>query len=133
MKAYSLDLRERILAACDEGATEIQAAERFGVSQDTVQRYKRRRRETGSVAPTPRRGRAPKIKPEQHEEFKQLVASKTNWTLAAMADAWHEKTGVRLSVGALCQTCRRLRITFKKNPKSLGSEIPKSATPSVGR
>ncbi len=116
MKGYSLDLRERILQACDEGATEIEAAARFGVCQDTVQRYKRRRRETGSVAATPCRGRVPKIKPEQSKEFRELVASKTDWTLDLLGDAWQKKTGVKLAISTLSSTCQRLKITFKKDP-----------------
>ena len=51
MTAYSLDLRERVVAACDNGATEKEAAVRFGVSEDTVQRYKRQRRERGTLVP----------------------------------------------------------------------------------
>jgi transposase len=122
MKAYSLDLRERILKACDEGATEVEAAARFGVSQDTVQRYKRRRRETGSVAATPCKGRSPKIKQEQSEALRELVASKTNWTLDSLSDAWHKKTGVKLAITTLSATCQRLKITFKKDPNRPGAE-----------
>lgn len=124
MKAYSLDLRERILKARDEGATQMDVAKRFEVSQDTVQRYERRRRQTGSVGPTPRTGRVPKIKPEQHQQLRELVASRTDWSLQSISDAWREKTGVDVSANVLCKTCRRVGITFKKNPKSPPSETP---------
>jgi DNA-binding transcriptional regulator LsrR (DeoR family) len=53
MKAYSLDLRQRILAVCQHGNTNQEVAERFAVSVDTVQRYQRRLKETGTVAPKP--------------------------------------------------------------------------------
>src|SRR3954449_2986955 len=55
MRAYSMDLRERIVAAVDAGLTQGQAAERFGVSLRTVERYLARRRSTGSLAATEQR------------------------------------------------------------------------------
>src|SRR4028119_736456 len=59
VRAYSMDLRERVVAAVDAGLTQSQAAARFGVSLRTVERYLARRRATGSpaaTAPPPRRG-----------------------------------------------------------------------------
>ena len=50
-----MDLRERIVAAVDAGASQSQAAERFGVSLRTVERYLSRRRATGGLAPTEQR------------------------------------------------------------------------------
>src|SRR5262249_25882235 len=63
MKAYSMDLRARVLAACDDGRGTAEAAEAFAVSPAWVRRIKQRRRETGEVAPrTPaRRGPAPAL------------------------------------------------------------------------
>ena len=43
MRAYSMDLRERVVAAVDAGMTQSQAAARFGVSLRTVERYLARR------------------------------------------------------------------------------------------
>ena len=52
MRAYSMDLRERVVAACDEGLdTRAEVAERFSVSESWVRRLLQRRRETGSMAP----------------------------------------------------------------------------------
>src|ERR671929_1667331 len=80
MRAYSMDLRERIVAAVDAGLTQAQAAERFGVSLRTVERYVARRRATGSLAATAQRhGPEPTVR-------RQLQA----WLpdrLAAAADA----------------------------------------------
>ncbi len=61
MAAYSLDLRERVVAACDEGIdTRAEIAGRSSVSQSWIRRLLQRRRETGSIAPEPRGGgRAP--------------------------------------------------------------------------
>src|SRR3954453_13531157 len=58
MRAYSMDLRQRIVAAVDAGLTQSQAAERFGVSLRTVERYLARRRATGGLAAPEQRHRA---------------------------------------------------------------------------
>jgi transposase len=52
MRAYSMDLRERVVTAVDGGMTQDQAAAIFGVSVNTIGRYLARRRDTGSLAPT---------------------------------------------------------------------------------
>src|SRR5262249_58104156 len=60
MKAYSQDLRDRVVRACDEGwGTRQQVADVFGVSTAWIRRLLQRRRETGSFAAKPRGGGAP--------------------------------------------------------------------------
>ena len=60
MKAYSLDLRERVLRAVDEGKPRTQIIELFHVSRATIKRYLKLRRETGQVQPHVIPGRTPK-------------------------------------------------------------------------
>ena len=47
-KPYSSDLRERVVEAVDEGATRLEAAERFGVSVSSAVRWHQAWRETGT-------------------------------------------------------------------------------------
>ena len=57
--AYSLDLRERVVGAFDVGdMTDEQVAELFQVGEATVHRWRRLKRETGSLVPRPPRGGA---------------------------------------------------------------------------
>ena len=51
MRAYSLDLRERVLADCDAGLGTTATAAKYRVSPAWVRRLKQRRREAGEVAP----------------------------------------------------------------------------------
>ena len=51
MKAYSQDVRQRVLRAVDAGASQAEVARTFAVSQSTIKRYLKARRETGSVEP----------------------------------------------------------------------------------
>ncbi len=53
VRAYSMDLRERVVAAVlNEGMSARGAAARFGVSESSAIKWVRRQRETGSVAPS---------------------------------------------------------------------------------
>ena len=52
MDAYSMDLRQRVVRACDEKVgSQRRIAELFGVSLSWVEKLLRRRRQTGSIAP----------------------------------------------------------------------------------
>jgi transposase len=53
MKPYSKDLRLRVLAAVDRGTPRKEVARVFGVSEPTIRRYLRLRRESGDVEPKP--------------------------------------------------------------------------------
>ena len=58
MKAYTQELRERIVEAVDRGVPRDEVAEVFGVGLSTIKRYLKQRRETGSVAAKPIEGTA---------------------------------------------------------------------------
>ncbi len=57
MKPYSKDLRIRVLAAVDGGASREEVARTFSVSVPTIKRWLKRRRETGDVDAKPIPGR----------------------------------------------------------------------------
>lgn len=114
MRAYSLDLRHRILEALQNGATRQETGQRFCVSLATVKRYKRQWQAHQSLEPKPIPGRPALIKAEQHQEFAELVASRSDWTLEALGEAWQHITGIKPTVSVLSDTCQRLKITRKK-------------------
>ena len=127
MHAYSLDLRHRIVESLENGATREETAKRFCVSLSTVKRYKRQWSAQASLAPKPLPGRAPIIKDEEHPEFTHLVASRSDWTLASLAEAWKDRKGVKPTVSVLSDTCKRLKITRKKRVASPRKETLTSA------
>ena len=55
MRAYSMDLRERVLHDSDAGMQAAAVASKYRVSASWVRRLKQRRRETGEVAPRQQR------------------------------------------------------------------------------
>ena len=60
MKAYSQDLRERVLRAVDGGYLSAEIVQMFGISLSTLKRYVKQRREEGHVRPKTIPGRPPK-------------------------------------------------------------------------
>ena len=114
MRAYSVDLRERVVGAAADGMPQSVAARTFGVGRATVQRWVRRRRETGGLAPTPRPGAAPGIGPADAPALRAQVAALPDATLAEHCGAWAEAGRGRVGVSAMHRALRRLGITRKK-------------------
>ncbi len=97
MKAYSKDLRLRVLDAVDRGMPRAEAARLFQVSVPTITRWRRRRRETGSRAPSPRPGRpALKMGPLRVGLLPQLAA-RPDATLEEHCQEWARTQQVRVS------------------------------------
>ena len=59
MRAYSTDLRERVLADCDAGTLPAAVAAKYRVSPSWVRRLKQRRRDHRRSAPRPAGRRRP--------------------------------------------------------------------------
>ena len=113
MRAYSMDLRERVAAACDEGgATREPIAARFSVRVRWVRDLLRRRRETGSIAPRPHGGgRAPAFDGAGAARLREAVRAEPDATLEELGRA----AGVACSPAAVDRALRRLGITRKRS------------------
>ena len=121
MAAYSLDLRKRVVRACESGMTATAVAARFDVSVAWVYRLMQRRRETGSIAPRQQmkfRGRVL----SRHEEVRlvTLITARPDATLAELQQA----LPTRAALSTLWRTIDRLGLTVKKMPMS--TETPAS-------
>ena len=115
-RAYSTDLRERALAACEAGeGRQSEIARRYRVGERTLSAWLRTAREEGRRAPRPRRGGRPPLGGER-EALAALVAGRNDATLAEYADLLAERTGVRRSPSALCRALRALGLVRKKRP-----------------
>jgi transposase len=113
MKPYSMDLRERVVAACDarEGTRE-QIAERFGVSDRWIRKLLQQRRDTGSIAPLPQNpGRKRALNDRQMQRLARLIRKRPDATLKEL----RKSLGVKISISALDRAIRALDVTLKKN------------------
>lgn len=126
MEAYSLDLRERAVAACDEGEeTREEVAERFGVSTSFIRKLLRRRRETGSIAARPRSGGVPAaLKAGDLRQVRRLVEHQPDATLEELCDRLAKRTGTSVKGWTMCRAVGALGLRRKKSLCT-----PASATP----
>lgn len=117
-RAYSLDLRERVLAAArGERLSQPALAARFRVSEATVYHWLRRARETGGVAAKPHGGgRRPSVDAAGAAVLRDLVAARNDHTLSELQALYHGRTRVRLSRTALWRALDRLGLVRKKSP-----------------
>ena len=106
--AYSQDLRDRILAARDDGMPTKRVADLFRVSASWVRRVMQRRREHGQRGPRPRGG-ATVIKIDL-DRLRQRVQQQPD----ATARQLHERLGIACSVSAVDTALRRMGLSFKK-------------------
>lgn len=121
MDAYSLDLRTRVLAACDAGKKTKQVAQLFSVSPAWVRRLKQRRREDGSIAPRPIPGGKPKLDGTNRAKLSEFVQQKPDATLEELRRRIAQELGIRISIGALWETLRRMKLSFKKSRRTRAS------------
>jgi len=113
MKTYSLDLRERVLAAYDQKVgSQKQVADLFGVSVAWLKKLRRQRRETGSIAPKPHGGGwTPKFSGQTLAALQALVAEDPDATLEELL----ERSGVEASIMAVHRALERLGCRRKKS------------------
>ena len=115
MKAYSLDLRQKIVAACDrKQGSQRQVAQTFGVSLGLVEKLLRQRRRTGDLAPRSPRGSKPLLDPAALQLVGQLVGEQPDITIQELGDLVHQQRGIRVSVPTMCTWLQRLGLVRKK-------------------
>jgi transposase len=128
MKAYSLDLRQKILRAYDQQLGSQRAlAALFGVSQSFVEKLLRRRRTTGDIAPRPHAGgRRALCNEAAHAAVRRLVHEQPDATLAELCERLFAQRALRVSVPTMGRLVIALRLPRKKSRST-----PANRTPSV--
>ena len=120
-----MDLRERVIAACDAGQQTKTVAKTFKVSPAWVRRLKQHRRERGDIIP--RNGGGSRGRKFDRDRLAELVRQDPDATLVQLRD----RLGVRVTPWSICKALRELQLTFKKSRST-----PRSRTgrmlPSVG-
>lgn len=111
MRAYSCDLRERVLADFDAGMGNEAVARKYRVSSRWVYNLRRLRAESGQIAP--RRGRTgpQRVLAGQEDRLVELVRCQPDATLRELRDA----LGLSISLVTVWRTLKRLGLTLKKS------------------
>ena len=112
---YSSDLRQRVLEASDGALTNQQVADLFQVSNGTVERWRRQRRETGQVRAGKSTGRPRAIPVDQEELLRAQVEQMPDATLVEQCAQWAETTRREVSAATMCRALQRLAWTIKKS------------------
>jgi transposase len=126
MRAYSLDLREKIVdAVLGRGMSKEEAARTFGVGISSVKRYATKAQRGEPLEP----GKAPGKRPKMDERLRKLLEEDLKErplvTLRERCEYVEAISGVSVSRSTMCRAIARIGSTRKK-----GDERPQSATSS---
>jgi len=108
MKAYSEDLRKKILQAVDRGMPKSEAAKTFGVSRSSVKRYAAARREGRPLAPKKHPGSKPKLDQRARKILEADVEERPQITLIERCRFLEEMVGVSVSESTLSRLLRKM-------------------------
>jgi len=127
-RAYSLDLRERVVAAVGAGRSCRSVAGTFGVSVASVVKWSQRFRATGSAAPQPMGGRRPYALAGERDWLLGRLAEMPDITLRALAAELAER-GIVVSHYAVWHFFEHEGISFKKKPARQRAGTPRRRPP----
>jgi transposase len=115
MRAYSTDLKERLVRAVADGLPMREAARRFDVAVTTVKRAVVQVRETGSLARKPIPGRPREISREQEALLRTRLEAAPDATVLEHCAWWAEQYDQQLSAATMWRAMRRVGWTHKKS------------------
>ena len=123
MKAYSIDLRRKIVDAIERGMPKAQAARTFGVGISTVKRYASKARRGEPLEPAKAPGKRPKIDERLSKLLEGDLEERSFVTLQQRCDYVEAMSGVSVSRSTTCRAIARVGSTRKK-----GDEQPPKET-----
>ena len=115
MKAYSVDLREKIIAAVGHGMSKAQAARTFGVGATSVKRYVKLAEQGKPLSPGKAPGRKGKLNESGMKLLEEDLHARPAVTYKQRADLLHQLLGVMVSKATICRVVKRLGYTRKKD------------------
>jgi transposase len=130
MRAYSPDLRAKIVAAVDAGTSKAEVARIFDVALSTINRYLDQRRKTGSIDPRPIPGRPPTIGPADYDALRAQLTAHPDATLEEHCARWKAGHEQPVSRTSMWRHTTALGWTRKKSPSVPASRTPTPESPS---
>ena len=124
MKAYSLDLRQRVLKAALRGDRTIpQVAELFGVSAAFVNKMLRLHRAGEDLAPRPHGGgHVPRLGARHHRLLRAALAANNDATLAELREHLAARSHVSVSDSTVSRALKALGLPRKKKREGGGAQ-----------
>ena len=128
-RAYSQDLRDRVLAASDRGLSSRAVAAQFAVSVSYVVKARPRRDRTGEVrALKPRQTQVRRLA-GHGDALRARVAAVSDATLAELCAWLRDAHGVTVGMTALWRELARLGLTLKKSRNTPPSRTARTWSP----
>ena len=113
MKAYSEDLRKKIVAAIERGMSKVQAARTFDVSLSSVKRYSRIAREGRPLEPRKSPGRPRKADEKAQLLLEKDVEERPGTTISQRRHFLEHLTGTTLSDATVRRLMKRMGFSQK--------------------
>ncbi len=113
MRAYSEDLRKKIVAAIERGMPKVEAARTFEVSLSSVKRYARIARQGESLTPKKSPGRTRKVDQKAQVLLKEDVKERPAATISQRRRFLEHMTGKDLSDSTVRRLMKRLGYSQK--------------------
>src|SRR6187551_1225267 len=127
MKAYSRDVRIRALDALDLGTPRPEVIRLFGVSTATLTRWRRRQRETGSLAESRRSGPPGPKRAGLKAGLLPRLQDQPDATLAEHCAWWEETQGVRVSQATMSRVITQHFEWTRKTSLGARASSPRSS------
>lgn len=135
MKAYSTDLRKKILQRYDEGhGTQREIAALFGVSRSFLQSILRLRRKSGDIKPKGHGGGNPGTFncEKAQKALRKLLEADKEATLQQLCDLLKKEYEIPSSPASVCRALKKMGLTRKKN-SSLQANVIRNASRPNGK
>jgi transposase len=124
MKAYSTDLRERVIESVESGECNIpEAARRYKVSEPSIERWLAQHRKTGTCAPLPHAGGMPRKLATAEAVIRAAVKTQPDATLQELCERVEQETKIKSDPSMMYRELVRLKLPRKKS-----RSMPASAT-----
>jgi transposase len=116
MKAYSIDLRERVILSVESGECNIpEAARRYKVSEPSIERWVARQRSTGTCAPLPHAGGVARKLASAAVAIRAAVKAQPDATLQELCEVVEKETKIKSDPSMMCRELARLKLPRKKS------------------
>ncbi len=125
-RPLSVEVREAIVKAYNEGlGTAKDIARIFSITEKSVFRYLKQKRETGDLSARPIPGRPPILTNTNLEIIKEIVVSNNELTLEEYRFQFYQRTGIEITIVTIFNACRSLNLNRKKKASTHQNKIEK--------
>jgi len=115
MKAYSIDLRERVIKAVEAGKqSQAEVAATFGIGLRTVEGWWQRWQTTHSVVALPHGGGPARVLAASEAVLRAALKAQPDATLGELCAQVAEAQGLVVSPSMMCRELQRLKLPRKK-------------------